>query len=99
MAQQGVDFPLKKALKADPENLISYLEITGMGCVNCGKRIQHALQKINGVSEVIIDHQSGLGQVTYAPRMASEALLIQAVHDAGNDGYHHYAARAVALKD
>lgn len=33
MAQQGVDFPLKNALKADPENLISYLEITGMGCV------------------------------------------------------------------
>lgn len=99
MSQQDLNSPLENEFEAGSENRVSYLEITGMGCVNCGKRIQNALMKVHGVSEVSIDHQAGLGQVTYTPQATSEALLIQAVRDAGDGGHHNYAAWSIALKD
>ncbi len=83
----------------DPEKRFAYLSIAGMGCSNCGARIQAALISIQGVSDVIIDHQAGLGQVTYDPQLVLETLLVQTVNAAGNDGHHHYEAQLIEFPD
>ena len=83
--------------EAGAEKRVAYLAIGGMGCANCASRIQNALLRVQGISEVIIDHQDGLGQVTYDPQLVSDALLLQTVDEAGNDGHHHYAAQVIEL--
>ena len=89
--------------KQDPEigieKRVVYLSIAGIGCMNCAGRIQNALMRVQGVSEVIIDQHIGLGEVTYNPNSVSDAVLVQTVKEAGNDGHHHYAAELIAFGD
>lgn len=81
------------------EKHIAYLAIAGMGCSNCAARIRAALMSIQGVSEAIIDHQQGLGLVTYDPQLVLDTLMVQTVKAAGNDGHHHYEAQLIELPD
>lgn len=88
--------------KQDPEKgiekRVAYLIIAGMGCSNCAARIQSALMSIQGVSEVIVDHREGFGQVTYNPQLVSDMLFVQTVKSAGNDGHHRYDAQLIELE-
>lgn len=76
----------------------AYLEIDGMGCANCANRVRNALLKTYGVTSVAIDQPDGLGEVRFNPALVAPEALVLAVQSSGNDGFHHYAARVLALK-
>ncbi len=76
----------------------AYFEIDGMGCGNCANRVRNALLKTYGVTAVLIDQPAGLGEVQYNSALVSPAALVLAVQSSGNDGFHHYDARVLALE-
>jgi len=76
----------------------AYLEIDGMGCSNCANRVRNALLKTYGVTSVAIDQPNGLGEVRFNPALVALGALILAVQTSGDDGFHHYDARVLALE-
>ena len=72
---------------------VTYLTISGLNCPNCAIRVSNALLNTFGVVGAIIDHNAGLGEVTYNPDLVDPASLTDIVSKAGGDGIHSYHAK------
>ncbi|PKO05743.1 MAG: hypothetical protein CVU41_09965 [Chloroflexi bacterium HGW-Chloroflexi-3] len=71
----------------------SILSISGLNCPNCALRVRNALLKTYGITTALIDHESGLGEITYNPDIVQPQNLVSAIVLAGGDGIHQYAAQ------
>ncbi len=74
------------------------LEIWGMGCPNCARRVQNSLLELRGMVGTEVDHQSGIVMVRFNPTMLTLSEMFLAVEAAGGDGKHEYSARLVSLQ-
>jgi copper chaperone CopZ len=74
---------------------ITILSISGLNCPNCALRVRNALLKTYGVTTALIDHESGLGEITYNPDIVQPQKLVSAIVLAGGDGVHQYAAQVM----
>lgn len=59
------------------------IQITGLMCGHCEKRVKDALEAIPGVEEAQASHESGLATVRFKPQEVSDDQLIQAIEGAG----------------
>ncbi len=59
------------------------LEIEGMSCEHCVKRVKEAIEKIDGVTSVSVDLKEGKANVQ--GEVIDTQILKQAVEDAGYD--------------
>lgn len=57
--------------------------VQGMSCGSCGRRIDAALRRINGVREVSADHGSGRVQIRVGPELADARVLAERIETAG----------------
>jgi sulfite exporter TauE/SafE/copper chaperone CopZ len=64
-----------------PENQRVHLNIGGMTCVNCEKRIDRALSKLSGVVGVSVSYSSGTADVEYRPDVVSVQEIRQAIEN------------------
>jgi len=89
--------PFKKTSEFEEyqKSQITILSISGLNCPNCALRVRNALLKTYGVTTALIDHESGLGEVTYNPDIVQPALLVRAISMAGGDGIHEYRAHVM----
>ena len=71
------------------------LAISGQGCVNCAARVRNGLIPLDGVHHAEIYLESGLVEVYFDGSKITQAMLVNAVAGAGNDGRHHYKAVVV----
>lgn len=68
------------------------LQIEGLGCANCARRVENALISLYGVVAASVDPAAGLALVERNPRLVNVTDLTQAVAGAGNDSRHQYRA-------
>ena len=73
------------------------LAIAGIGCEHCANRVGNALLALDAVLQADIDADTGEAVVAFDPRRADVPDLIAAVAAGGNDGRHHYRARALEV--
>ncbi|PKN88132.1 MAG: hypothetical protein CVU46_02200 [Chloroflexi bacterium HGW-Chloroflexi-8] len=73
----------------------AYLSISGLNCPNCATRVRNALINSIGVTDAIIDHADGLGEVTFNPDLIRPANFVEIVSKAGGDGVHSYSAMLI----
>jgi copper chaperone CopZ len=72
---------------------ITFLAISGLNCPNCAIRVRNAFLNTYGVTDAIIDHAAGLGEIIYNPNLVERSSLPEIVSKAGGDGIHSYSAR------
>ena len=58
------------------------LNVNGIACGGCENRIQNAIKNIEGVTNVIADHNNGKVTITLNKDVAKETL-IEAIEDIG----------------
>jgi copper chaperone len=61
------------------------LEIKGMSCGGCVTSIDHVLQQIPGVSNVLVSLEQNNATITYEPNKAKLEQFTAAIEDAGFD--------------
>jgi copper chaperone CopZ len=71
---------------------VTHLSINGLNCPNCAIRVRNALLNTYGVTDTIIDHIDGSGEVTHNPDIVERISLIEIVSKAGG-GRHRYSAK------
>lgn len=71
--------PALLACAAPAADITSELQIGGMVCDSCSQAITAALQKLDGVHEVHVDHVSGKAVVRHDPARCARADLVAAV--------------------
>jgi Cu+-exporting ATPase len=76
---------------ADPLLIID-LPITGMSCTSCAGRVEKALQKIDGVTEAVVNLANESARVTHE-KTVTTAMLVTAIEQAG----YHVAHESVNL--
>jgi Cu+-exporting ATPase len=59
------------------------LPIRGMTCASCVSHVQRALDKVEGVSEAVVNLATEQATVRFEPRLVSSGALEEAVRDAG----------------
>ena len=59
------------------------LKVDGMSCNHCKKRVEKALQALDGVHEAVVDLEAGTAEVKYDESKVSRGGLIGAVAAAG----------------
>ena len=59
--------------------------VMGMGCAACVARVESALKKLQGVTDVSVSLASNMAQVEYDTDVVSAADLKKAVVDSGYD--------------
>jgi copper chaperone len=59
------------------------LAITGMTCGHCQKKVEDALQGVDGVFSVFVDQQGGSAEVEYDDGRTTVAAMVSAVEAAG----------------
>lgn len=59
------------------------LQIEGMSCAHCQKRVEEALKGVKGVKSASVDLEGKSTEVTFVPAKASRDQLIKAVEAAG----------------
>lgn len=62
------------------------LSITGMHCTSCEKLISGELKDLRGVKDAVINYKEGSGEVTFDPKVLTNAQDIIKVIE--NEGYH-----------
>ena len=62
------------------------LNIENMTCAMCKVTIKKALQKVDGVQQVIVDYDSKIAVVTFDSIKTDSAALIKVTTDAGYPG-------------
>ena len=72
------------------------LLVTGMGCPNCVIRVRNAMLRLDGVSWVDVDLETGIAQVAFDAKTITPEQIIPAVAASGNDGRHNYQATLAA---
>lgn len=86
--------PIQKIISAEEmtRSQHAYLAISGLNCPNCATRVRNALISCLGVTDVVIDHFDGLGDVTYNPDQIQPASIVEVISKAGDGGKHSYSA-------
>jgi sulfite exporter TauE/SafE/copper chaperone CopZ len=64
-----------------PENQRLHLNISGMTCANCEKRIDRALSKLSGVVGVSVSYSAGTADVEYCPDVVSVQEIRQTIEN------------------
>lgn len=59
------------------------LEIKGMTCGNCVKRVTKIISAFDGVSGVVVDLQQMEARFEYDPQSTEAANIVQAINDFG----------------
>jgi copper chaperone len=59
------------------------LQVEGMTCAGCERRVAAVLRRVEGVREVSADHSSGRVAVRVGPELADRGVLGQRVEAAG----------------
>ncbi|HWL35514.1 MAG TPA: heavy metal translocating P-type ATPase [Frankiaceae bacterium] len=67
----------------DAQAVVCNLEITGMTCASCVRRIEKSLNKVDGVASAQVNLATEVATVTYDPRTVDLGELIGAVTTAG----------------
>lgn len=70
---------LAQACAAPAADITSELQVGGMVCESCSQAITAALQQLDGVHEVRVDHVSGLAVIRHDPARIARAELVVAV--------------------
>lgn len=60
------------------------LNVKGMACSGCEKRIQNALMEIDGVQSVIANHETGIVEINLN-RDIDKKIIEDAIEDIGFD--------------
>ena len=71
--------PALPGCAAPAADIRSELQIGGMVCDSCSQAITAALQKLDGVHEVQVDHVSGKAVVRHDPARCPRSALVAAV--------------------
>jgi copper chaperone CopZ len=71
--------PLVIACAAPAADITTELQIGGMVCESCSQAITAALQQLEGVREVHVDHVSGKAVIRHDPNRRPRADLVAAV--------------------
>jgi len=58
------------------------LKVNGMSCQMCVKHVTHALQSVDGVTDVAVSLDAGTATVTFDPTKANLAAFTAAVTEA-----------------
>lgn len=58
------------------------INVEGMACGGCEKRVQNALMEINGVKEAVADHKAGTVKVTFEDQVFEKDIKEQ-IEDIG----------------
>ena len=58
------------------------LKVNGMSCMMCVKHVTHALQGVDGVTDVAVSLDAGTATVTFDPAKANLAAFTAAVAEA-----------------
>ncbi len=71
---------IKKSLKQkklikEEENMKVILKIEGMMCPHCSGRVKEALEKIDGVTEALVSHESGIAEITTSKDIDKQILI------------------------
>ena len=75
------------AVQSDTTPTGRVLRIEGMDCQLCANAVQSALGKLDGVTEVGVDFQRGLGWVGFdSPDAVNDTVLVEAITTAGYAG-------------
>ncbi|MEW9674927.1 heavy metal-associated domain-containing protein [Lentibacillus sp. L22] len=61
----------------------AYLDIDGMHCINCPIKIEKAVSKMQGVIEIEVDWQNGMGCVTFDQSLITMADIVDRIHRVG----------------
>lgn len=67
---------------ADAINTVT-LGVQGMTCAACPITVKTALKRVPGVSDVKVDHKTGIAEVSYDPTKTSPDELAKAVTTVG----------------
>lgn len=59
------------------------LDTTGMHCPSCALLIEMTLKKEAGVQDVKADYPAGRTDVTFDPKVTSEAAIVAKIEDLG----------------
>ncbi|WP_326970242.1 heavy-metal-associated domain-containing protein [Brevundimonas diminuta] len=59
------------------ENLESRYRVTGMDCASCGSKVDAAVRKLPGVTDVAVAVSSGVLKVQHGADFAGEGVLRQ----------------------
>ena len=84
----------------DPKALesaeVAWLDITGMGCENCARRVRNGLLSLNGVLRADVDPGRRVAKVSFNPHEVKVEQLPIAVAEAGRASNHNYFATLLA---
>lgn len=59
------------------------LDIEGMSCVNCARKVQKKLESVSGVLSAEVNFATGSANVAYVEGLATDAALVQVASEAG----------------
>ncbi len=75
------------AVQSETAPIGRVLRIEGMDCQLCANTVESALGKLDGVTEVGVDYQRGLGWVGFdSPNAVNDTALVEAITSAGYAG-------------
>lgn len=59
------------------------LQVTGMDCEGCERRIGNAVRRVQGVRDATADHGRGTVRVTLGAEHAGRAAIVERIESAG----------------
>lgn len=59
------------------------INVKGMSCMHCERRLESALKEIKGVKKVKADHTAGILEVEYNEKKTDLDAIINAVRETG----------------
>src|SRR5579883_3411784 len=71
------------ASSSQGQEAVCTLDIEGMHCASCVRRIERSLQKVEGVRDARVNLATNRAVVVYDPKQAEPETLIHAVERAG----------------
>lgn len=83
----------KQVNKEELQNAsIVWLAVSGMGCINCARRVGNALLGLDGVLRVDVELERRVAKVIFDPHKAKPEDLPAAVAEVGRASNHNYFA-------
>ncbi|KAL0031786.1 hypothetical protein WJX79_007431 [Trebouxia sp. C0005] len=82
----GFEADLLSSKSAEHSGKISKFRVTGMHCSSCSTAVQKALSVTPGVERASVSLTLEQAEVVYDPGLVKEALLLEAIEDAGFEG-------------
>ncbi|EUJ31155.1 heavy-metal-associated domain-containing protein [Listeria cornellensis] len=59
------------------------VEVEGMSCEHCEKRVREAIESVEGVEKAVISLEAGTAEVTYDDGKKVQDAIAEAVDEAG----------------